>query len=249
MSIRALRHYIHQIKREGKPVREISCLGNSETLLADCPFIIDNETRSNIILAEDTYVELGPPGRSSYHCVLMASSTRSVKDGLVTVIGPDIPESSGKTLPFGQVLILAGTRALSDMYPGIELCQYTTSRLPGYMIRFSPRRIWSRVGKKAAEGGFNLEILARNILALYKFEFTGIHAMEIVFVTSCDEDVARLGRITERRARTVHSLIKKRYKCDAASDCENCAFSPICERIRTMGDLSGADRKRKREIT
>jgi len=157
MSLQKLRNHIANMKEKGVQIKEINCPSNVDGLLKGLPFRIDSQTDSNIILKEDTFVELGPPNRASCTVVLMITETDLVNDGRITLAGPDIQESSGKTLPIGQVLIVTGAGLSNEHYMELEQCQYISNRLPGYMIRFVPRRMWSRVSKMAAEKGFSFE--------------------------------------------------------------------------------------------
>ena len=245
MSIRTLRQYITRKKREGRQIREIFCPRNAGELLLGCPFQIDDLADANIILKEDTFAELGPPGRASCHFILISPNPGRLKNGRMTLIGPDISEAASKTLPFGQVLVFGGAGLTADHYPELEQCQYIANRLPGYMIRFSPRRMWSRVSHAAAGKGFSLEIIARNLMALYKSKFPWIEAMEVMFITSSDEDVTELSAIARGSKRKVSRVIQRRDDCSFAWDCDDCPNKPICERIRDMARLSRLARKRR----
>ena len=246
MTIRTLRHFISTKKRQGGRIRVIQCPRSAGELLAGCPFLIDDSINSNVILKEDTLVELGPPSRASCHFILMTQQQSRVRDGRITLIGPDIAETSNTTLPFGQVLVLGGTGLEADHYPGLERCQYIANRLPGYMIRFSPRRMWSRVSHAAGARGFSLEILARNLMALYKEKFPIVEAMEILFITSSDEDVEQLAAVGRQNKRKGSEILRRRYDCAFAWGCDDCPYKTTCARIREMARLSKSMRKRRR---
>lgn len=237
MSLVKLRNYVEEKKQRGLEVREIQCPRDFESLLKGMPFQIDSQTDANIILKEDTFVELGPPNRASYAFILMSRNPSLVKDGRIILIGPDIQESVGKTLPIGQVLIVAGTRLRDEHYLELERRQYISNRLPGYMVRFVPRRMWSRVSKTAADKGFSFETLGRNLMALFKSTLSLIDAMEIIFITSSDADVEGLSDIAEESRKKFVGIMKKRYDCTFAWSCDGCPYQPVCEEIKDMAEL------------
>jgi len=237
ISVKKLRNYVEERKQRGLQVREIQCPGDVESLLEGLPFQIDSQSDANIILKEDTFVELGPPNRASCVFILMSRNPSSVKDGRITLIGPDIQESAGKTLPIGQVLIVAGTGLRDKHYLELERCQYISNRLPGYMIRFFPRRMWSRVSKMAAENGFSFETLGRNLMALFKLTLPLIDAIEIIFITSGDADVEELSDIAKESRKKFVEIMKKRYDCTFAWSCDNCPYQSVCEEIKDMAEL------------
>ena len=166
----------------------------------------------------------------------MVTETDLVNDGKITLAGPDIQESSGKTLPIGQVLIVAGNGLSDEHYMELEQCQHISNRLPGYMIRFVPRRMWSRVSKMAAEKGFSFEVLGRNLMAVYKSTMPLVQAIEVIFITSSDSDVNELKGFVEGENRKSIQIIKERYGCTSTVDCDECPYQPICERIREMAE-------------
>ena len=105
--------------------------------------------------------------------------------------------------------------------------------------------MWSRVSHTAAGKGFSLEILARNLMALYKSKFLWIEAMEVMFITSSDEDVHELSAMARVSKRKVSQVMKGRYDCAFAGSCDDCPYKEICERIRDMARLSRLARKRR----
>lgn len=234
MSLGRLREYLEIRKGDGAVFREIHCPSDPQGLQEGLPFRMDQDTHANIILKEDTFVELGPPNRSSCNFVLVSSSPGLLTDGRITLVGPDIRESAGKALPFGQVLMVAGEQLAEEHRLDLEQCQYISNRLPGYMIRFLPGRIWSRVGISAAAKGFSFETLGRSLMALYKSSQPMVEAMEIVFVTSSDSDVGAVRDLLKGAARKGMQIIKEKYKCDSGLDCDQCPYQPICEEIQRM---------------
>lgn len=239
--ILAVRSFWKARTRAGSGVRvgTVRCRGSVEELLAGLSVPYNASPRPFVILKEETFVELGNPIQGSVSMVLWTPQAELVQDGLVTWIGPDIPEAAGQSLPFGQV-ILAGASQLEDKdLPKIERASDLSHRLEGYMIRYLPRKVWSRVSREAAAKGFCFETLGRALMAHYKLQFPLLEAMEVLFVTSSRADVEELeaiAREAQGKSLSIRKLTRSRdgtYECEELN-CETCPEKPTCDTIRDV---------------
>ena len=101
--------YIEQLREKGLPVKQINRPVSPGQLVAGLPIKIGPKSSGGVILRSDTFVELGNPDVGSIAFFLWTDNISLLKDCRITLIGPDIPESEGASLPFGQVLIIGGT--------------------------------------------------------------------------------------------------------------------------------------------
>jgi CO dehydrogenase/acetyl-CoA synthase beta subunit len=202
-----------------------------------------------VILREDTFVELGNPGVASCSFVVWSGERSAVMDGRITCIGPDIQQSRGQSLPFGQVMIVGGDELTAQHYPELERTQYTSDQIQGYMLRSVPRRVWSRVGNQAAAQGFCFETLGRALMSVFRWRNPLIQATEVVFVTSSKEDVDQLESIAadvRKFSGEVRKLVRQwdgSYDC-MEYDCDTCDDKPVCDSVRDWIELR---RNRTRE--
>lgn len=236
MDIENLRIYLTHKRQMGRNIRKILCPRSPEGLANTLPFRLDTSREPNIILREDTFVELGPPDKASFNYLLILRDPNLIRDGLVTLCGPDIPDAGGMRLPIAQVLMVAGTGLTDENYFELNECQYIANRLPGYMIRFDTRRMWSRVSREAGKAGFSFETLGRNLMALYKTKFETVEAMEILFVTSADADVMELRNLLANRDSQPAQILKRKYDCAFSWGCEDCPYQATCDRIRKIAE-------------
>lgn len=237
MSYSRLKSFIENLKKRNGCFREIQCPNDIGNLLEGLVFQIDREKNPNILLKEDTAVELGPPDRASFQTILLVKKPDFLQDGLITVIGPDLPDAAGQSLPFGQVLIIGGEALNEESRGNLERKQLISGRLPGYMVRLAAGRIWARVSQQALERGFCFETLGRNLMAYYKQSFSRIETMEILFLTLNDQAVRDLQRLLAEKGGLSSSPQMKFQKlpgCTYEIDCEDCPNKPICDRIREM---------------
>ena len=230
------------MRGEGKQVREFDCPGDHSRLLEGLPIRVGPEASSGIILRGDTFVELGSPDTSSCAFILWTENTSLVRDGHITLIGPNIQESEGASLPFAQVLIAGGAGLGEEEHSTLEQNQYIADQIEGYMLRSTPERMWGRVGKDAANKGFDFETLGKALMSIFKTEVPKVQAMEIVFVTSDKEDVQQLNNIAEQVRKISMDIVRETWlargydilECTLGWDCSTCADKAVCDEIREV---------------
>ena len=237
--LKRLREYVEEMRKQGRQIREIGCGTQADKLVAGLPVRVGSQEKANIILKEDTFVELGNPSVASCAFVIWSDDLSWVKNGCITLIGPDIPESKGKSLPFGQVIIIGGTELKEEHFLGLERTQFTCDQIEGYMLRSVPRRVWSRVSNEAAHKGFSFETLGRALMAIYRLKHPLVQATEVIFVTSSKEDVAKLDGIAvgvRKFSGELRKLVRQgdgTYECTEYS-CATCDEKAVCDSIREM---------------
>jgi CO dehydrogenase/acetyl-CoA synthase beta subunit len=234
-----VRDYVARKKAQGREVRETDCDTRGDRLVAGIPVRVGPDVREGIILQEDAFVELGNPGIASSSFVVWSDEISSVVDGRITCIGPDIPQSEGQSLPFGQVMIVSGSELEEAHYPELERTQYSSDQIEGYMLRSVPRRVWSRVSKDAAARGFCFDTLGRALMSVFRGKHPLLEATEVVFVTSSKEDVVQLDAIgadVRKFTGELKKLVRQQddsYDC-VDYDCDTCDDRPVCDSIREL---------------
>lgn len=186
-----------------------------------------------IILQNETAVELGSPGTESMSMVLLTADASLVDDGKVTLIGPDIDACKGSSIAFGKILFVAGHGFSEDNWQS-RYENVSMSRLSLDLAGFSPRsapqamREWARVSDTALENGFSFEVLAREqYRALLEMDF--VDAVETVFITSGSSDVLRFKDLAERVSkaeRAMHKMVEK-----LVYNCSECEFQDVCDEV------------------
>jgi CO dehydrogenase/acetyl-CoA synthase beta subunit len=200
------------------------------------------QTRSPLILKEDTAVELGGPATEGTAFLLWTDDVSLVSEGRVTLIGPDITETTTNMLPFGQVTLVGGVSLSKELQPRLERHLRDAESVPGYAVRSTGGRIWSRVSHEARDQGFSLRRLGSAILTQLHRKQVGIAAAEIIFVTSSVEDVQGLERIGTQVRKLSHDLRRQRlkqvsedvYECRSGVSCDVCSDQVVCTDIRQI---------------
>jgi CO dehydrogenase/acetyl-CoA synthase beta subunit len=201
----------------------------------------------NVVLSDEMAVELGNPQMNSVSCLIWTEKPNLVSDGKISLVGPDIKESNGKSLPFGKIVLVGVSgfdeESTYDKYKEMEAVRYSLD-LKGYMIRAVSQyqREWSRISREAVQGGFSFEVLGSALREEYlKKDF--IHAVEFLFVTSSAEDVGELQEITKNVGRTISALNKMLSEIDP--DCDECEYNDVCDEVGELKEM----RKSRKEKT
>ena len=138
------------------------------------------------IRKNDMYVELGGPSVEEKFELVRVKKPEDIRDGVITVIGPDLPEmEEGKKYPLGILIEIAGPELEEDIEGVIERRIHEYSNyIEGFMHLNQRYDIWVRVSKKAYTRGFTtLAYVGKVIFALLKNELPIIEKMQVTFFT------------------------------------------------------------------
>lgn len=241
--------FVDEMRAKGRPARVFTCPLSVPALEDGLPVRVGPGANPGIILRGDTFVELGNPSAGSCAFVLWTTTPSLIGDGRITLIGPDIQEVPGGSLPFGQVLLVGGRELDAEAHQSVGQAQYVADQIEGYMVKSSSRSMWSRVSTDAGAKGFCFETLGRALMAIYRSTVAKVEAMEIVFVTSGKEDVVRLGGIASQVHDIGAEIVKEHWKAkgydlDCDLDCRSCHDKAVCDDIR---QVIAAQVRRERE--
>ena len=240
--IRKVAEYVEAMRGGGRQARVFDCLGAANRLLNGLPVRVGPGAGSGIVLRGNTFAELGSPEAGSCAFPLWTNNTELVKDCRITLIGPDILESRGASLPFAQIIIAAGKDLSDKQHSALDESQYISDQIEGYMVKSTPGRMWTRISKNAAEKGFGFEALGKALIAIYETRIPQIEAMEVVFVTSSRGDVRKLDEIAEQVKKISKDIIRETWlargydilECTLGWDCNSCPDKPVCDDIKSV---------------
>jgi CO dehydrogenase/acetyl-CoA synthase beta subunit len=198
--------------------------------------------RSPVVLKEDTAVELGGPITASATFALWTGDPSLVSGGRITLVGPDVGDIDGGTVPFAQITLGAGRDLSGTAQPQVERRLRTAERLPGYMVRSTGGRIWSRISRDAVNGGFSLRAVGNAILEGLLESPSPLDSAEVLFVTSSVSDVQRLERMGAQVRKLAHDLRRERLRETGEGDlecvndvsCASCPDNEVCTEIRDI---------------
>lgn len=221
--------YLDRRRIEGK-VSEFT--HNSQT---KWPF----EKNRNLVLGQDTAVELGNPKDASTSFLLWVNEPEKIKNGRITIVGPDLPQLSGKQVSFGKIVIVGASDFDADnsydRYRDLELLRYNI-HLKGYMMRgvSQQQREWSRVSNDAVNQGFSFKHLGGALIdELLQIGY--VLSVETVFITAGREDVLETKAIADDVFKLISAMNKMAE--EMSFDCDTCDYNDVCgdvEELRSM---------------
>jgi CO dehydrogenase/acetyl-CoA synthase beta subunit len=220
--LRSLREFLERGEREGR-VRGLSPSDPSGFV----------EEVPQLVLKEETWVELGSPELPSFASVLLTETPGLVREGGISLIGEDLPGLRGE-VPFAQLCLVESREIRDEEYRKLNLAPFRL-RLKGYMVRSLPSqlRIWSRVSRGAVERGFSLSVLGGALLRTLRSAFP-VSSVEVIFSTS-PEGVRALWRVGEKAGK-IAGAIGKMVE-EASLDCERCDYRDICGSVAELREI------------
>lgn len=202
--------------------------------------------RRNIVLGEDVGLELGNPKDESVVCVLWSDDPAAVRDGVITLVGPDFPESMGRTLPFGKVVLVEvegfNEDTIYERCMELDQLRFNIDQ-EGFMLKAVSQyqREWCRISRQALRTGFSTAHLAAALMQELKAK-AYVRSVELVFLTSSPQDVRALREIVNPAARLIAAMDKMAGEMDF--DCDTCEFEDVCDEAE---ELRGMRQQAKRK--
>lgn len=193
----------------------------------------------NVVLSQDTALELGSPREESVSFLIWVEDQSKLSDGSISIVGPDLPQCVEKILPFGKIAVVSGSGFDQDnsydRYRELEGIRYEVD-LKGYMLRAASQyqREWSRLSHEAVSSGFSFGTLGGALIDRYK-EVDYIDAAEMIFVTSHREDVKELKKVSDsayRIAGAMNKMIK-----EMSFDCDDCEYLDVCSEVSELKSM------------
>ncbi|HPS94752.1 MAG TPA: hypothetical protein PK600_09835 [Deltaproteobacteria bacterium] len=203
----------------------------------------------NIVLKEDLGLELGSPEKESVSCLLWTENLSGIADGRITLLGPDFPESRGKSLPFGKA-VLVGVEGFTgdnayDRHKELDFLRYDLD-LKGFMMRAVSQymREWCRISRDALMQGFSARILGSALMSLFQ-KRPYVKAVEVIFLTSSTADVMRLKEITDPAEKIIAAMNKMASEMDF--ECGSCDYRDVCDEAEGLKGMRDRLMEKSRE--
>jgi len=195
--------------------------------------------KKNIVLAQDTGIELGNPRQESLSLILWAEEHVHIQDGRITVIGPDLPDAQGKSLPFAKIVMAAvhgfDEENTCDRWQEMDLLRFDIN-LAGFMMRAVSQyqREWSRVSHVALENGFSFSMLGSALMDRMKAK-EYIDGVEILFVTESPEAIRELREVANDAMAIIGALNRMNEEIEA--NCPACDYRAVCDAVDGLREM------------
>lgn len=200
------------------------------------------EKNRNLVLGQDTAVELGNPKDASTSFLIWVNEPEKIRNKRITIVGPDLPRLKGRQVSFGKIVIVGASDFDADnsydRYRELEMLRYNI-HLKGYMMRgvSQQQREWSRVSIDAINSGFSFKHLGSALIDEF-LKIGYVRSAETVFITSDREDVMKTKVISD----DVYKLISAMNKMAAemSFDCDECEYNDVCGDVAELRSMKNA---------
>lgn len=239
-TLETLRNFLGLQKQNGVKVKVYTRKEDQLNYFREINIGVKLEEFKEIILQEETKLELGGVDQKSFSLVYPIEEFDLIDDGKISLFGPEIKEISNKTIDFGVFLLIGIDNLSENSFDEFKNLNFISNGIEGFMIRTIPRRFWCRLSKSIINK-FSFEFLGNAIMFLYQQKFKEIKSMEIIFINSNPKLIESFTDMTssirldiEQKWRKKVKEWKRRVDCDFAWDCNECPYYDICEDVKEV---------------
>jgi acetyl-CoA decarbonylase/synthase complex subunit beta/acetyl-CoA synthase len=211
------------------------------------------------IRKEEMYVEFGG-GRSPAFELLKMRGTGEIKDGQITVIGPEIDTmKEGSANPLGIIIEVAGKSMKKDYEPGLERRIHNFVNYGEGSWHVAQRDlIWVRISKEAVAKGVKIVHLGKLLASKFRMDFPQLlDAVAVTLITDEKKVLAakdEAEKVYDERDARIKGMsdgdVDTYYSCTL---CQTFAPNHVCvitpERPALCGAISWLDGKIAFEIS
>ncbi|MGV8981004.1 hypothetical protein [Clostridium sp.] len=199
----------------------------------------EKDKKTNIIMENDTAIELGHPSKESIYFTASTENKEQIQDGKIKLIGDDIKDIKEHRCSFGEIVLISGhgfnEENTYDRYLEMDMIKHKLC-LKGYMIRAVPQRMkeWSRISTEAVKNDFSFKILGSELINKYK-QLEYVDGVEIIFITSVDAELSSLKPLGETVTKSIQAMNKMFENLEY--DCKACGFQEICDEVGELREM------------
>ena len=235
-----IRSFFEEQERKEKIFKVYHSKENFQDYLKYTGIKVKLDQFKDIILEEETEIELGGFGKKSFSLVYPIENG-VITDGKISLLGPELDIKSNKSLDFGMLLIIEVQKLTEQTYRELNSFRVLSDGIEGFSIRTIPRRFWCRISQNLMKKNFTFEIFGNAIIELYKSKFDNIKSMEVFFINSDLEAIEQFLALTsqislefEKNWRKKVDVWKKRIDCEYDWGCDICPYQLDCQDFKDL---------------
>ena len=237
-----VREFLERESRKGKKLTRYKVKENPPKYFKESNIKIELDECKEIILQEETKLELGGVNTQSFSIIYPLTEINLVQNNKITVLGPEIHEINTPNIDFGMFVLLGVKKISEKLYNELLHFNFISNGIEGFMIRTIPRRFWCRLSNGLINKGVSFELLGNAIIHLYKQKFKDvIETMEIFIVNSHPDSISQFIELTEeirdsQRTRWKEKIEKwkENIDCDYDWDCADCPYEETCDEVKEV---------------
>ncbi len=203
---------------------------------------VELDSCKDIILQDETKCELGGVKKESFSLIYPLHLVDFIKDGTITLIGPEFDKNSS-SIDFGLFILIGFEKKIDQKeYGDLKYFNFISNGIDGFLIRTVPRKFWCRISKEIADK-FSFEFFGNAINYLYRQKFGAlIKSLEIIFINS-REQIKQFVELTSEIRDDLNlkwkekiEEWKKRLDCEYDWECVECPYEETCEEVKDVLD-------------
>ena len=239
-----LRNYVISESQKGRNLFIYEKNPNPSKLFENLNIKVELDKHKEIILQEETKLELGGINNKSFSLIYPFSNLDIInylKKWAITLIGLESKDIADLSVDFGMIILIGGKNITEKDWDSLRQFNLISNGIEGFLIRTVPRRFWCRISVNIIKN-FTFEFLGNAIFYLYKQRFKDlIESMEIFFVNTYTNVIDEFIKITskinthinEKWLKKIENW-KKRIDCEYDWGCEICPYRETCYNIKQV---------------
>ena len=240
--IEKIRDFLEKEQNSGKTLFSYRFDSNQINVVTNSKIKIGLNGYKEIILEEETGLELGGVNRKSFSIIFPISDIQLVEHGKITLLGREINKIEDTNIDFGMLILIGINEATDKEIDELKQLNFISNGIEGFSIRTIPRRFWCRISNSALKKGFSFEFLGKAIISLYKQKFNDlIESIEVIFINSYQDSIEQfivrssdiLSKSKEKWKKKIEAW-RKRIDCDYNWGCEICPYREECYNIKQV---------------
>jgi CO dehydrogenase/acetyl-CoA synthase beta subunit len=199
---------------------------------------IGDKKQAYIVTAGDTGLELGSPKHKSVNSLIWTKKKNLIQNK-IWITGDEFLSAGRGPIPFGMFLLVQVNSEFNPTTPNFLSLKNLSNKIPGYMSRSIPGKIWIRISKKLLSENFSLQSLAQSLIFTYRESIKDLAAIDVIIVSGNLEIISELEKINN----SVRALSQENtnLQLDADGilsctliDCTSCDSKIVCDPIRDV---------------
>ena len=240
--IEKIRDFLDREQNSGKTLFSYRCDSSQINLVTNSKIKVGLNSHKEIILGEDTGLELGGVSRKSFSIIFPINDAQLVEHGKISLLGREINTISETNIDFGMMILIGTNNGTDKEIDELRHLNFISNGIEGFSIRTIPRRFWCRISTLVLKKGFSFEFLGNAIISLYQQKFKGlIKSVEIIFINSYQDSIEQFivhsvdihSDVKEKWKKKIEEW-RKRIDCDYDWGCEICPYREECFKLKQV---------------
>jgi CO dehydrogenase/acetyl-CoA synthase beta subunit len=241
-AIEKIREFLKKEQATGKILLTYQSTENQINTYNNTKIKIGLNKFKEIILEEETGLELGGMNKKSFSLVIPIEQTDLINPGIIRLLGREVNIIEEPKIDFGIVILIGIHKNIHSSEEELRHLNFISNGIEGFSIRTIPRRFWCRISNSALQKGFSFEILGNAIVQLYKQKFPDlVNSVEVMFINSYPSSIDQfivlsseiLAEAREKWKKKIEEW-RKRIDCDYDWGCEICPYQEECYDVKQV---------------